>query len=417
MKLTKKYFFLITFLMLLALFVKAQNNTISPYSKLGLGDFQYLGFGQNAAMGGAGIALRSPANINILNPAALSSLDSTIALFEVGFHSDYTHLKTSLHSGAKSNANISYLAIGLGINKNWAMSFGLSPYTNVGYTFETSSPISGGSGNYITKYEGTGGLTKLFLTNAYKLSKNISLGVSVNYLFGPKNDNEYYGLTFNDYYEITQKVSHQYSGAVFEFGYQQTFNLRENDVLTLGLRANAPGKLLSKTTTLVTQRYSESGYEDTLRNEESLRSTVDMPVNFGGGIAYNLNKTLIVTADYGFQSWSDLTVNDDYANLIDNHTLAFGTEFTPKRLSHRTLISYRAGMNYQTGYFDIGGTAINSLTFTTGVAFSLRTMRFNFYGAYSTRGTTANQLIKEDVVRIGVNISFFENWLQRRQYK
>lgn len=412
-----KYLSVLAALTCINLWGSAQNNTISPYSKLGLGDFQSMGFARSAAMGGSGIALRSGVNLNSLNPASISALDSTVSIFEVAVHYDYTHLKTSVQSGAKTNANLSYLAIGLGINKKWGMSFGLMPYTNVGYTFETTSDINGSNGVYRTKYEGSGGLSKFFYTNAYKITNDISLGVNVSFLFGPKNETEYYGLTFVDYYEVTQRLSTRYSGFIFDFGYQQKFHLNEKNELTLGLIANAPGKLQHNSTLYVSQRYSESGYEDTLRFDESISRTVDFPVNFGGGLAYNYNGVLILTTDYSRQNWSNLTIYDSYADLIDNHKFTFGVEFTPKRLAHRTPITYRAGANYQSGYFKVDGKNISSLAYTAGLSFNVKAMRFNFYGVYNSRGTINNQLIKEDFVRVGLNVSLFENWLQRRQYR
>jgi hypothetical protein len=412
-----KYILFIALFSSLALWSKAQNNTISPYSKLGLGDFQSMGFARSAAMGGSGIALRSKVNLNSLNPASISALDSTVTIFDAAVHYDYTHLKTSLQSGAKNNANLSYLAIGLGINKKWGMSFGLMPYTNVGYTFETSSEINGSGDEYYTKYEGSGGLSKFFFTNGYKITNDISLGVNVSFLFGPKNETEYYGLSNAGYYEVTQTLSTRYSGFIFDLGYQQKIQLNPKNELTLGITTNAPSKLRYNSTLYVSQLYSESGSEDTLRYDESITRTVDFPVNFGGGLAYNYNGILILTADYSRQNWSNFTIQDSYADLIDNHKFTFGMEFTPKRLAHRTSISYRLGTNYQSGYFNVDGINISSMAYTAGVSFNVKSIRFNLYSVYSSRGTINNQLIKEDFVRIGLNVSMFENWLQRRQYR
>jgi len=412
-----KYFFYILIFLISSSAVFAQNNTISPYSKLGLGDFETMGFGWNTALGGSGIALRTSITLNNLNPAAISALDSTSVIFEVGVHGDYTHLKTMNQSGGKKNANLSYMALGLGITSKWGMSFGLVPYSNVGYTFETLSPISGTIGNYRTKYEGSGGLSKFFFTNAYNVTKDISLGVNFSFLFGPKNDIEYYGLPNTNYYEITQQLSTKYRGFVFDFGYQQTLHLNNNNKLTFGLTINAPGKLQYKSTLFVSQRYSESGSIDTLKYDPGLYRSTVYPVNYGGGLAYNYNTVLTLSADYSLQNWSELVISDDFSDMSNNQTLAVGVEFIPKRLSHRSPITYRSGLNYQSGSFVIDGQHIDRLAFTAGLGFKLRTMRINVYGAYSTRGTTNNQLIQEDLFRVGLNVSFYETWLQRRRYR
>ncbi|MGD9993382.1 MAG: hypothetical protein AB7S69_08785 [Salinivirgaceae bacterium] len=416
MKISKKIFFAITVLWS-TIGVSAQNNTISPYSKLGLGDFESMGFGRNAAMGGTGIGVRSPLNLNNLNPAAITSLDSTMVIFEFGVHGDYTRLKTSTETGSKNNANLSYIALGIGINKKWGMSLGLVPYTNVGYTFVTNPPVSGSGETYTTKYEGSGGLSKFYLTNAYKITKNSSLGVNVSFLFGPKNETENYSLTVPDFYEVSLEKSTRYSGIVFDFGYQQVFKLSEKNELVLGLTINAPGMLRSQSTVYEMQRYTGINYTDTLRFEKGNYQFNDFPVNYGGGISYVFDNQLVLSADYSRQNWSKLVVADAFADLIDNNTLAFGLEYTPRRLSQRTPISYRAGANYQSGYYEIDGNTIESLALTAGIGFRMRAMRMNLFAEYKTRGTTNNMLIKEDFVRVGLNVSFFESWLQRYRYR
>lgn len=416
MKLLRKIFFAFTILWFAAS-VSAQNNTISPYSKLGLGDFESMGFGRNAAMGGTGIGVRSPLNLNNLNPAAITSLDSTMVIFEFGVHGDFTQLKTSGASGSKNNANLSYIALGIGINKKWGMSLGLVPYTNVGYTFITNPPVSGSVATYTTQYEGSGGLSKFYLTTAYKITKNSSLGANVSFLFGPKNEIENYSLTVPGFYEVSLEKSTRYSGLVFNFGYQQIFELSEKNELVLGFTINAPGILRSRTSIYELQRYSGTSFMDTLRYEEGNYQFNDFPVNYGGGLSYVFDKQLVLSADYSRQNWSELVVADAFADLIDNNTFTFGLEYTPRRLSQRNPISYRAGTNYQSGYYEIDGNTIQSLAFTAGVGFRMRTMRVNLFAEYKTRGTTKNQLIKEDFVRVGLNVSFFESWLQRYRYR
>ena len=54
--------------------VMAQNNTNSPYTRYGYGDLGDRSFGAGRAMGGVGIGLRSPLQINPLNPASYSSM-------------------------------------------------------------------------------------------------------------------------------------------------------------------------------------------------------------------------------------------------------------------------------------------------------------------------------------------------------
>ena len=54
----------------------AQNGTNSPYSQYGLGDMADQGVGFNKGMSGVGLAFRKGNEVNPLNPASYSSVDS-----------------------------------------------------------------------------------------------------------------------------------------------------------------------------------------------------------------------------------------------------------------------------------------------------------------------------------------------------
>ena len=71
-------------MMLIASPAISQYSTYSPYTRFGFGDLSKGGFGQNLAMGGAGIALRNDNQLNYLNPAAYTARDSMSVLFDFG---------------------------------------------------------------------------------------------------------------------------------------------------------------------------------------------------------------------------------------------------------------------------------------------------------------------------------------------
>lgn len=54
----------------------AQNNTNSPSTRYGYGELADRSFGAGRAMGGVGYSLRSSKQINPLNPASYTSIDS-----------------------------------------------------------------------------------------------------------------------------------------------------------------------------------------------------------------------------------------------------------------------------------------------------------------------------------------------------
>ncbi len=204
--------------------MQAQNpsvlSTVSPYSRYGLGDFQFNGGLINTAMGGGGIGLHNdsliPQYINILNPASLTS--HQLVNYEIGITSNTVKVENTTNYGTFNRTTLSHFAMAFPVNKYWGASFGLVPYTSVGYNVAVNDVVPNiGAVQY--RYEGSGGINQVFLANAirpfawmprkYLLSEkydalklandtnairsklkcrnqmaNISIGVNVSYLFG-----------------------------------------------------------------------------------------------------------------------------------------------------------------------------------------------------------------------------------------
>lgn len=212
------------FVVLSSLSLQAQNpstlSTVSPYSRYGLGDFQFNGGLINTAMGGGGIGLRNdsliPQYINIANPASLTS--HPLVNYEIGITSNTVKVENATGFGTFNRTTLSHFAMAFPVNKYWGAAFGLIPYSTVGYNVGVSDSLENiGSVQY--KYEGSGGISQVFMAHAirpfgwmprkYTLSSNydalrdandtnairsklkfrnhlanISIGVNVSYLFG-----------------------------------------------------------------------------------------------------------------------------------------------------------------------------------------------------------------------------------------
>lgn len=222
-----KFFFrLLTVITLLlgAFRAQAQNpsvlTTVSPYSRYGLGDFQFNGSLINTAMGGGGIGLRNdsliPQYISLANPASLTS--HPLVNYEIGVSSNIVKLESATSTGTFNRTTLSHFALAFPVTKTWGAAIGLVPYTSVGYNVAQNDSINN-IGNVQYRYEGGGGISQLFIANGVRpfgslprrfiLSSkydelralrdtntiksklklrnnlaNISVGVNVSYLFG-----------------------------------------------------------------------------------------------------------------------------------------------------------------------------------------------------------------------------------------
>ena len=71
--------------------IYAQNGTNSPYSMYGLGDLADQGVGFNKAMSGTGLAFRKGNEVNPLNPASYSAVDSLSMIIDAGLSGQITN--------------------------------------------------------------------------------------------------------------------------------------------------------------------------------------------------------------------------------------------------------------------------------------------------------------------------------------
>ena len=163
----------------------SQIRLASPYSRFGIGDLSDNNNAWNLSMGGSGIAFRSPYHINYGNPASYTAFDSLSFVFEGGFNLDIIKLTSNIQSENRNFASVGYLLFGMPVTKWWRTSLGMVPYSNIGYNIESPGQVD--KTNIIRLYSGSGGINRFYWGNAFKILKNLSIGVNASYLFGSMN--------------------------------------------------------------------------------------------------------------------------------------------------------------------------------------------------------------------------------------
>ena len=149
-------------LIFIGLSSSAQNNTNSPYTRFGYGELADRSFGAGRAMGGVGIGLRSPKQINPMNPASYSCMDSLTFLFDFGIAGQLSWYDDGTNTQKNINGNVEYVALQFPVHRRLALSVGVLPYSYVGYSYGAQRTTEGGY-NYGETYTGTGGLQDLYL--------------------------------------------------------------------------------------------------------------------------------------------------------------------------------------------------------------------------------------------------------------
>ena len=397
--------------------VAAQNNTISPYSKYGVGLYEQPGFGRNVSMGGTGIGLRSANNVNNINPASYASIDSTMVLLDIGLQMAYERIESHLTWGDKLNGNISYFSLTMAPNQNFGISFGISPYTSVGYTIESAEYVSGGGqSRYMSQVEGIGGLTRVYAGFGVNLFKNTSIGMNASLLFGAKTERQSIALSSADEFSIYIENSDYYVGGKLDFGLQQNFQLSKNKNLTVGLIASTPGVLKCEREDLATNTFYRIGATDTIYFEDSYGDRViHLPATAGLGLSYNSGR-FTLAGDFNYNPLSKFDVTSLRSKLKDSKSLSLGAEYIPKRLGRNFDLVFRAGAGYESGTTKIDSYVLKSYRTSVCVGFRIRSIKFNTYCMYKQQGTVENLLVRHHVLQFGLNLTYIDYWFQKRRF-
>ena len=125
----------------------AQNNTNSPYTRYGYGQLADQGSGNSKAMGGIAYGLRDKYQVNFANPASYTAVDSLTFIFDGGISLQNANFSDGTVKRNAKNSSFDYITMQFRASKWAAVSLGLLPYSNVGYSMgeyreDTATPTS-----------------------------------------------------------------------------------------------------------------------------------------------------------------------------------------------------------------------------------------------------------------------------------
>jgi len=414
---------LILFVALISLNAVAQEGTASPYSFYGIGELNFRGTAENKSMGGISTYTDS-IHMNLLNPASLGKLKLTT--FTIGGNLTFTSLKTSDASEKSATTTFDYLAIGLPMGK-LGMSFGLLPYSSVGYKT--------GFTNYLTavkdekRHEGSGGINKAFVAAGYSVTDNLSIGIDVNFNFG-KIRNE--AIQITDLQYDTQEINEsKLSGIAVNLGATYNKMLTENLQLTTGLtyspEANLSSENSRQTSTIVFNTNGIAIPRDTREDDLAamgLKNTkFKLPSKLTIGAGLGQPKKWFAGVDFTSLSTGKLnnpTFNNTDTKYQNAAKIAFGGFYIPKYNSLTSYLSrvvYRAGARFENTGIIVQNEDINEfgISFGVGLPVGRKFSNINIGFEYGSRGTTNNNLVKENFVNLNLSLSLNDRWFQKRK--
>jgi len=426
MRLNKIYILLI--MTVLSLDIIAQTGINSPYSRYGLGKLN--GNNLNTAvmsMGGISQGVHNPTAINPANPASYGSLDSSSFLFEVGVTGSITRLNTTVLSESGYDATLSYIFVGFPVTRWWRSAAGVMPYSKIGYNVEVTVEVENFS-DVIHSFTGDGGLNQVFWGNGFNIAKNFRAGVDITYLFGESTRSSmvYYP---DSVFIFGTKVESKVRGGdfIFDYGIQYDINLNNTTQATIGITyankfdLNSKRSYLSKTLTGGFNGEVET-VKDTILYQPDEKGTIVVPQRLGFGLVVNKEGRWLVGADFEWQNWKEFGAFDVADTLSNSWHVNVGGEFLPRHSSISSLfkrMTYRAGFRYNQSYLDFDGTKINEFGISFGFGFPMKKSKTGIDLGFEigSRGTTDNNLIKENFFNVVLGISIQEHWFHKRKYQ
>lgn len=407
----------------------AQKTNTSPYSILGIGEEIAAKTVEEMSMGGSGTVGSYENQLSFTNPATYSGFRLTT--YSIAGQNRGLTVKDALTTQKSSNANLSYLVLGIPVGEKAGFVFGLQPNTSVGYSIENTILDSEGEVSEISLYEGDGGTNRVFLGAGYQVSKGLSVGLEGDYVFGNIDNsiiNQLRDVQLGTKYVTDAKVK----GFGLKTGFLYKKELKNDLYLSLGGSFELENELKSEG--------HEYLYSVSFANGESPRDTIlnvasngfyNKPMKTSLGIGVGKAKKWAASLDYSFQDKIELG-----GNLLNrNPKLAFrkssqlslGGFYIPKHnsiSSYWDRVIYRAGVrSQQTGIMVDGtgnGTQFNDvndfgISFGVGLPMSNEISRLNLGFEFGKRGTTDNGLIEESYFNFKLGLLLSNKWFRKRE--
>ena len=407
----------IVFCIILSTTSFAQLGTSSPYSRFGLGDLQGNVFPEYSALGGGVTALNNTYSINPYNPATYNSIGINSFLLSTGGMHKTTQLQNSTDKQVTNNSAFSHLTIAFPISSKLGASFGMLPFSNIGYTLNARDTVVDAD----MIYTGDGGLSKIYFGGAYEPFKGFSVGMNASYLFGGLNRRKKLDYDDESFFDSRSNSSINLKGYYYELGLLYKKELANDKELSFGLTANNNSTLRAKRTNIV--ETTSGDYEivkDTASNVVEW-GEVTLPRYISTGLTYRDGEKWLLVADYSMQNWADYTLLGESDDLSNSMRLSGGLQYTPEFNSvtkYYKRMQYRLGAAYSNTPLTLNDTQLKEMSVSFGFGIPVRKSRTKYDVSLTLgqRGTTDNSLIKEQFVKFGLSVSYDGIWFVKRKY-
>lgn len=388
--------------------------TTTPYSRLGMGILGDNATGIQRSMGGVGIAMQNGRQINVMNPASYSQVDSLTFLWDIGMDLTNSWSTEGDKHGYNLGGGLDYITMEFRLAKNLGAALGVVPFSSVGYTF------GGDIDNGADSRTGSGGLSELFAGVGYQPVKGLSIGANFSYLFG----------TTTNITAVTATSTTQFARYLnvkdwnMKVGLQYAFNPSRKNKVVIGA-TYSPRKAMHGEAWGTLADIDLDSKADTV-GFMKLKGNYELPATYGVGVSYTYDNRLNLEADYLYQQWSKAKYTpinyfeDPGTKWNDRWKVSAGVSYMPDpRGSYLKRMTYRLGAFYNNDYMNVNGNDVRD--YGVGIGFSFPALNtktiVNLGVEWKHRYTAPVNLIKEDYLNITLSVNFNEMWFWKNKIR
>ena len=414
---------------------QAQGLGNSPYSRIGLGEFNAnTGGVRQMGMGGVGLAAPNAVNVNELNPALLYYTSRTT--FEAGYIGQYKTVKNAKASSRSGNGTLGYFALSVPLASRWAAAVGLRPLSAVDYESNILQDVTGEPGSRSLKqYKGTGGVSEAYFGQGVRLAKGFTVGFTASYLFGTVD--ETVGTTVqivNSTAALVKSVDRQhtrYSDFAFRAGAHFRQKLSKDLNLNVGGVYSFGHSLRGQQTNTQEREDAASG---TLISAATLinngRGSTYVPGLAQLGVSFDNDKNWNLSLDVAQQQWSKFSsFNSNGPALSNTMRVGLGGEISPDPGSvehYFQRVTYRAGVSMAQLPYKPGGKTLYDRSVSWGFGFPMPTASavesttISLGFTYGQRGNTdvlssGASNVQESYIRGQLGVTLNNRWFIKRR--
>ncbi|MDN3668984.1 hypothetical protein QWY93_06560 [Echinicola jeungdonensis] len=406
--------------------VLGQSNS-STYSSIGIGEINNSGLTTNQAMGGMGISYGTAWSVNHVNPAL--SVKNNVFNFQAAFNYKRINANTGNQSADIDGGGLSYVAMSFPVQpRKWTIGLGLNQISKVDYAHLYENPVVNSDYNALSRIEGDGGISEVYLSTGFELFDNFNLGFQGSYVFGSTVRSQ--ELTLLDEDGVPTGIGSEYyerlnlGDVSFKGGVHYALPLSKSSRLNFGGIYQSFGDISGSKFAKV----ANSGDADDPDSEGQLlyndnSGQIYLPNKLGYGITYEKINKFAIGLEAQHQDFTKFKSfegeNDD---LGQSFKIGLGGEFTPDIYSIESVfqrITYRAGVEFEQTPYLIGENKINDIGINFGASVPVNSLSLlNLAVKVGRRGNTEEGHIRENYLKVSMGFSINDNsWFYQKVFE